>query len=166
MPTLLLISGVILLSVAIALTYRPVIPAAIVALGGLYLMRMSGELNISGNSMLFWCAATLLVLFINSLTSTEEQGKAKGVGYIVTGSMAGMFVGLLLSTEGIIVGSAAGALLGATAFCRTPAGASLRFPSLVFMRNLCAVGLPAIVAVCIIGIAIMGILAGHGGITL
>lgn len=162
MSTLWLISGVIMLSVAVVFAYRPMIPAVVPALAGLFLMRLSKTVHIENNTFLFWCVAAMIIILINSMTSHKEKTAVVGSGYIVTGAMVGMFVGLLASTSGMIIGAVGGALLGAMAFSRTPAGHSIPVASKRFLHNLYAVGMQAVVTMCIIGLVISGLLMRSG----
>ena len=63
--------------------------------------------------------------------------------------------GLVISHAWMIIGGVAGAILGGIAYSKTPAGKALGFPSSKFLNYLCAKGLPAVIAVCMAGTALL-----------
>ena len=148
----MLVICIILAAVALALTFRPYVPAAVIAYLSLLAGRWSGDIPVTDRELLFWAAVTVLVSAISALLPKEVSQTSRGMGYIAGGTLAGAAVGLLLSQGGMIAAAAAGAFLGALAYSRTPAGKPLSFPSQRFLQYLCAKGLPAIVAIAITGI--------------
>jgi hypothetical protein len=71
--------------------------------------------------------------------------------------MAGGMLGILLAPRIMVLGVILGAAMGQLAYSRTPAGKWMLFPSTQFWRYFAAKCLPAIVAVSIVCIAIMGV---------
>lgn len=110
-----------------------------------------------GESLIFWGLAAAIACGINYLLPRELSTGTVGNGYLCGAALTGAFVGMLVSTAGIVLGAAAGALLGGIAFSRTPAGHVMRFPSREFFNYLCAKGLPVTVVVSLAVISIMSI---------
>lgn len=152
MASALLIICILLAATALALIFRPYVPAAAVAYASLIAGRYSGYVAVSDKTLIFWGAAMLLVLAITTLLPRTLVQTSRGMGYIAGATLAGGCLGLALSPTAITVAAAIGAFLGALAYSRTPAGLPLRFPSSDFLHYLCAKGLPAIVAVSIVGV--------------
>jgi hypothetical protein len=71
--------------------------------------------------------------------------------------MAGGMLGILTAPRVMVLGVVLGAALGQLAYSRTPAGKWMLTPSMLFWRYFAAKCLPAIVAVSIVCIAIMGL---------
>ena len=71
--------------------------------------------------------------------------------------MAGGLLGIMLAPRVMVLGVVLGAAMGQLAYSRTPAGKWMLNPSSQFWRYFAAKSLPAIVAVAIVCIAIMGI---------
>ena len=65
-------------------------------------------------------------------------------------------LGMILGARVMVLGTVLGALVGEFAYSRTPAGRGIRQPAAVFLRYFGAKGLPAIVTVAIIGLAVEG----------
>lgn len=152
MSATLLTICVIAAAAALALAFRPYVPAAVVAFVSLMLGRWSGYAAVSVRETTFWAVATILVAGISALLPKALVQTSRGQGYIAGGALAGAAAGMLLSSGAMIAASAAGAAFGAIAYARTPAGRPLDFPSQNFLQYLCAKGLPAVVAVSVIGL--------------
>ena len=71
--------------------------------------------------------------------------------------MAGGMLGIMLAPRILVLGVILGAAMGELAYSRTPAGRWLLSPSITFWRYFLAKCLPAIVAVSIVSIAVMGV---------
>lgn len=159
--TLILISAAVLsivISLMAAFTARTWSPAA--ALASLAVLFFTPGMEVSPDSLAFWSVAAVIALGINMLLPREISTSHVGVGYITGASLAGAFVGMLLSGAGIIIGAVAGALCGGIAFCRTPAGQVLGFPSRKFFNYLCAKGLPIVTVTSIAVISVSKIYSG------
>lgn len=150
MDTLCLILGIILLIGAIVMAYRPWVPSVILSYVAMWVLNYGKHIYIGNNTLLFWGIATMLVLLIR-MGQTQDKPDTKGIGYITTGTLVGCIVGMLMSDTGIILGSVIGAFMGLLAFCRTPNGKELHFPSKEWIMQLASKGLPIIVSMCIIG---------------
>ena len=86
----------------------------------------------------------------------EPDGKTTGNLYLGLGAMMGCMLGMLLEARFMVLGTILGTILGLFAFSRTPAGKWLLFPKSNFIQYLCAKGLPVVVAVAMLGIAVEG----------
>lgn len=122
--TFQLITGIIFLSAASVLVFRPLsVPSALVAYIGLWLVHQSKTVPVTGNELLFWGIATVMVTGINFLSSNESAVVEQQRLYIAGGTLTGMIAGMLLSSHGgTVAGAAAGAVLGQIAYSRTPHG--------------------------------------------
>ena len=151
MGQLLLIVGALLLSAAVVLAFRSSASGAAFSYLGISALRGSKYIIFNDNLLLFWALAVLIVL-----TITMWRGKSLNLpqvcrNYIVGGSLAGMALGLL-GGYGLLVGDTAiGAVLGAVAWSRTASGISSQ---LKLWKPLVEIGLPAVVTMSIIGIAL------------
>lgn len=154
MATFCIILGSLLMCGAIAMVFRPVFSGSLTAYLGLWAFHFSGYIPVTMRELLFWGVTTLIVIGLDVLLPRESARALQGRGYVGVGTIAGMVVGMLLSSAGIILGAAIGAFLGAMAYSRTPAGRALQFPSAVFMRFLCSRGLPAVVAISQVGLVL------------
>lgn len=152
-PSIILISAAMILAIAsLVIAYIPRGWGALVAYCGLWCISFVPGLTVTTQALIFWGIAALISLGICSLLPEWVSKSRKGVGYIVTATIAGTLVGMIISSAGLIIGAVTGAFCGALAFSRTPDGKTLKFPSPEFLNYLCAKGLPAIVTACIAGL--------------
>lgn len=113
----------------------------------------------AADAMIFWGIAAAIVWGIAAMLPPAVSRGRSGVAYIASAALAGGLVGLIMSGAGLIIGSAAGAFLGALAFSRTPAGREWSaLPSSSFLRLLCAKGLPAVVTSCMVAMTALHII--------
>lgn len=106
------------------------------------------------SSILFWGTAAAIAFGINMLLPPLVSRCRTGLGHIATAALAGTFVGMIHSQAGLIIGAVSGAIIGATAFARTPAGTAIRKPFSKFANYVCAKSLPAIITCCLCGISV------------
>lgn len=154
MSTALLILGALLLSGALVAAFRNLTAATALAYAGLWSMRTSGYAPVSGSVLIFWAIAVVLVTSITLTRGSDFVMPARARYFIVGGALAGMGVGLLYYQAGIILGSAAGAVLGAIAFGALTHQRDYR----AIGRYIVAAGLPAVVTMSLLGIAIGALL--------
>lgn len=154
MEMTLIILGSLLLTAAIVMAFRPSRWSAPVAYIGLWLFILSGNIVLSVFQEVFWGLAAAIVLALNYTLPAGVVSSNRGVAYIAGGTLGGTLVGMIVSGAGMIIGSVLGAFFGALAYCRTPGGRDIRFPSAQFVNYLAAKVLPAIITFCIIGIVI------------
>ncbi len=155
---ILLIIGVICLILAVALVLRPRWVAAVPAFVGLLLMHWSYYISVPTMTFVFWGVAMLITVGLFYLSpSGEPDGHSSSNLYVGFTAMAGGMLGILLAPRILVLGVILGALMGQLAYSRTPAGKWMLSPSSQFWRYFAAKCLPAIVAISIVCIAIMGV---------
>lgn len=159
--TPLSIIAVILGTVALVACYIPRIPASIVAFAALvfaYLGKAGGA--VTGEVLVFWGAATAIVLGLRFLQPRGLLAMRAGTAYISTGSIAGAAIGFAISptTAAVILGCVAGAFLALTAYMRTPGSPRLAVASSPFLQYYCAKSFPIIIAVSMAAIALSSVL--------
>lgn len=158
MQTILLIAGVACLIAALALVFWPRWVASVPAFVGLVLMHLSYYIAVPTLTFVFWGIATAITIGLFYLSpSGEPDGNRASNLYVGFTAMAGGMLGILLAPRVMVLGVVLGAALGQLAYSRTPAGKWMLNPSTLFWRYFAAKCLPAIVAIAIVCIAIMGI---------
>ena len=157
--TILLIAGILCLGAAVALVLWPRWVAAVPAFIGLLLMHWSYAIYVPEKTFIFWGIATVITMFLFYLSPKgEPDGHKESNLYVGLTSLAGGLLGILLHHPAFMVlGAIIGALVGQLAYSRTPAGKWMLTPSTTFFRYFAAKCLPAIIAVSIVCIAIMGV---------
>lgn len=157
MHTILLIGGAICLIAAIILVLWPRWVAAVPAFLGLLLMHLSYTIDVKTMTFIFWGIATLITVGLFYLSpSGEPDGNRSSNLYIGFTSMAGGMLGIMLAPRVMVLGVILGAAMGQLAYSRTPAGKWMLNPSTMFWKYFAAKCLPAIVAISIVCIAVMG----------
>lgn len=158
LQTILLIAGVIALIIALVLVLSPKWTAAVPAYVGLWLMHWSYYIAVPTMTFVFWGIATLITVGLYYLSpSGEPDGNKSSNLYVGFTAMAGGMLGILLAPRIMVLGVVLGAVVGQLAYSRTPAGRWMMTPSSLFWKYFAAKCLPAIVAVSIVCIAVMGI---------
>ena len=158
MHLILLIVGVVCLVAALALVLKPKWVAAVPAFVGLVLMHYSYYIDVKTATLIFWGIAALITVGLFYLSpSGEPDGHSSSNLYVGLTAMAGGMLGILTAPRVMVLGVVLGAALGQLAYSRTPAGKWMLSPSMLFWRYFAAKCLPAIVAVSIVCIAIMGL---------
>ena len=158
MHTILLIAGAACLIAALALVFWPRWVASVPAFVGLVLMHLSYYIDVPTMTFIFWGIATAITIGLFYLSpSGEPDGNRASNLYVGFTAMAGGMLGILLAPRVMVLGVVLGAALGQLAYSRTPAGKWMLNPSTLFWRYFAAKCLPAIVAISIVCIAIMGI---------
>ena len=156
--TILLIAGIICLVAAIVLVLWPRWVAAVPAFLGLVLMHYSYYIDVKTMTFFFWGLAALITVGLFYLSPKgEPDGQRASNLYVGLGAMAGGMLGILLAPRVMVLGVILGAAMGQLAYSRTPAGKWMLNPSSMFWRYFLAKCLPAIVAVAIVCIAVMGV---------
>ncbi len=158
LQTILLIAGAACLVVALLLVLRPRWVAAVPAFAGLALMHWSYTIDVKTMTFIFWGIATLITVgLFYLLPKGEPDGHQSSNLYVGFTAMAGGMLGILLAPRIMVLGVILGAAMGQLAYSRTPAGNWMLFPSTQFWRYFAAKCLPAIVAISIVCIAVMGV---------
>lgn len=154
-----LISGALLMSAAIVLSFRGSAGSSVAAYAGLWALRASGYSPVSSRLLLFWAIAVMIVVSIEIARRVRLEIPLKARCFIAGGALAGMAAGLVFHQAGAIICSTAGVFLGAVAYMRL---GNLRDPR-VAGRWALAVGAPAVVTMTLIAIGIEGIIAKSTG---
>ncbi len=158
MHTILLVAGIICLVIALALVLWPRWVAAVPAFVGLVLMHYSYTIDVKTMTFIFWGIATLITVGLFYLSPKgEPDGHRSSNLYVGFTAMAGGMLGILLAPRVMVLGVVLGAAMGQLAYSRTPAGKWMLTPSSQFWRYFAAKCLPAIVAISIVCIAVMGV---------
>lgn len=158
MQTILLVAGVACLIAALVLVLRPQWVAAVPAYAGFWLMHWSYYIYVPTMTFIFWGIATVITVGLFYLSPNgEPDGHSSSNLYVGFTAMAGGMLGILLAPRLMVLGVVLGAAFGQLAYSRTPAGKWMLNPSTLFIRYFAAKCLPAIVAVSIVCIAIMGV---------
>lgn len=158
MQLILLIAGVACLTAALALVFWPRWVAAVPAFIGLLLMHLSYYIAVPTLTFVFWGVATAITIGLFYLSPNgEPDGNRSSNLYVGFTALAGGMLGILLAPRVMVLGVVLGAALGQLAYSRTPAGKWMLNPSTLFWRYFAAKCLPAIVAISIVCIAIMGL---------
>lgn len=158
MHYILFIAGVACLIAALALVLKPKWVAAVPAFIGLVLMHYSYYIDVKTATLIFWGIAALITVGLFYLSpSGEPDGHSSSNLYVGLTAMAGGMLGILTAPRVMVLGVVLGAALGQLAYSRTPAGKWMLSPSMLFWRYFAAKCLPAIVAVSIVCIAVMGL---------
>ena len=158
MQTILLVAGIACLVAALLLVLRPRWVAAVPAFAGLALMHWSYAIDVKTLTFIFWGAATLITVGLFYLSPKgEPDGSRSSNLYVGFTAMAGGMLGIMLEPRVMVLGVILGAAMGQLAYSRTPAGKWMLNPSIMFWRYFAAKCLPAIVAISIVCIAIMGV---------
>jgi len=154
---ILLACGILCLIAALVLVLWPRWVAAVPAYCGLAALHMSYFIDVPTTTFVFWGIATFITIGLFYLSPKgEPDGNRSSNLYVGFTAMAGGMLGILLAPRIMVLGVILGAAMGQLAYSRTPAGRWMLTPSIQFWRYFAAKGLPAIVAVSIACIAIMG----------
>ena len=147
---------VLLIIVALVMTFKSKRYAVAVAYAVLCIAGLIAPAELSMTPLIFWGVALVAVLVIDMLLPADIAKSNQGLGYIAGGGAVGMFIGLLIPA--VVLCTATGGILGGIAYAKTPEGKPLEFPSSKFLSYLCAKGFPAVIAICIIGVSISWLL--------
>lgn len=152
MSGLFITLSIILIIGAIIVAFRPIIPSALLSYAAMWLLDTTDIISISSHSLLFWGAATIIILIINM--SQPQKTKNNGLFYIVIGSLTGGCIGMVLSQSIIVIGAALGATFGLISYYQTPKGRTTKLSPSIFIMQLASMGLPTIVSMSIIAFII------------
>lgn len=151
-----LAAALFVMAISLFLLVRPYFPVAVTAYASLWFMKWSHVIHPGDWLMTSWGIAVAIVLVIDMMQPRRLARCTNGMTYIGIGALVGMMVGMTgFSYLWMVAGAAIGVIAGGYVYARTPAGRPLGFPSAQFFQYLCAKGLPAVVTVSIIGIAVM-----------
>ena len=155
---ILLVGGILCLVAALVLVLRPKWVASVPAFVGLVALHASYYIDVPTITLVFWGIATLITIGLFYLSPKgEPDGHTASNLYVGFTAMAGGMLGILLEPRIMVLGVVLGAAMGQLAYSCTPAGKWMLTPSIQFWRYFAAKCLPAIVAVSIVCIAVMGV---------
>lgn len=159
LQTISLIAGCLCLIAALVLVLWPRWVAAVPAFAGLVLMHWSYYISVPTTTFVFWGIATLITVGLFYLSPKgEPDGHKSSNLYVGLTAIAGGLLGILFQRPAFMVlGVILGAAMGQLAYSRTPDGKWMLTPSNQFWRYFAAKCLPAIIAVSIVCIAVMGL---------
>ena len=159
LQTILLIAGVACLVAALALVLWPRWVASVPAFVGMAFLHLSYAIAVPEKTFIFWGIATFITVCLFYLSPKgEPDGHRSSNLYVGLTALAGGLLGILLQHPAFMVlGVILGAAVGQLAYSRTPAGKWMLTPSTMFWKYFAAKGLPAIIAISIVCIALMGI---------
>ena len=152
--TILLSLAILLAIVAIALCFVPWRWSAAPAMAAMLLAWFALPTPAGTTTLIMWSVTAILAMALNKILPEAVAKSRRGTGYIAGGALAGIFIGYLISRPWMVAGAALGAILGGVAYCFTPQGRGLRFPSPEFVQYLCAKGLPAVVTISMSAITV------------
>ncbi|MDE5551940.1 MAG: hypothetical protein K2M03_02630 [Muribaculaceae bacterium] len=117
------------------------------------------------NSLLYsWLAITLIIMMVIVMQSAAIRIQSRGVWYMTVGAVAGMLIGLACLTVTsimtlayalMIIGTAAGIVIGYLLFTNTPSGQMIKPGTGNFFRYLLAKGFPILITVAQLGIILV-----------
>ena len=149
-----IILAILLTACSIWMCIRPYMPPAILAYAALWVLKASGEITASGDLMMSWGIAVIILIIIDYAQSQAISKATNGTLFFTIGALAGASVGLTTMTQlGVVAGAFIGVILGGLAYSRSADGRLLGFPSVRFFQYLCAKGFPTAVSVSIIAVA-------------
>lgn len=154
--TALSIITTILSLAAVVAMFVPRVPAVAAAYAALVCAHFAGAVYVDARILIFWGVATAIALGLRVLQPKALVMTSKGVPYVAMATLAGTAIGYMIApaAASIILGSAVGAILGASAYVLTPAGSGIRIASSQFVEYLCAKGLPCVVSASMAAIAV------------
>lgn len=155
---ILLALGIALAIAGLVLTVWRRWIAAVPAYAALVALHWSYFIAVPTSTFVFWGIATAMIVALAYVSPKgEPDGKKASNLYIGASTIAGCLLGFIVGPRIMVLGTVLGAVVGQLAYSRTPAGRWLQRSPQAFVQYFCAKGLPAIVAVAIVGIAIEGL---------
>lgn len=115
-----------------------------------------------------WLCMTIVVMTATLMQPVPVRNATRGMGYIITGAVAGMAVGLLAFTATyrlsmlyalMIVATAAGTFMGFLLYTNTPDGRAVGLSSGNFFRYLLAKGFPTAITIMQLGVVLVLVIA-------
>lgn len=159
-PIMVVLTG-LLLSVAVILAYFRRKPAALCAYIGMWTCRIGLSAVWSIGDMVLWGLVALIATILAYSDRRDSEDCDSARPFVVTGTLTGAIVGLIVNTmAGLILSAAGGAVFGMLAFSRINAHARQRctFPTRPFWITLLRTGAAAIVTMTIVGMALARLL--------
>lgn len=123
---------------------------------------------LNGTILTMWLCMTVVVMAATIMQPSELRRSLTGMGYLISGTVVGMVIGLLGYTFAanlsllygiMIVCTAAGTFFGLLLYSRTPQGTRLAPATGRFLPYLLAKGFPAAITVMQIGVVLVILIA-------
>ena len=174
MSTFIIIISVILFLAAIALLPLRMPAAPACSFAGLLVISLARNAQgvplvpVNTTILLCWFFMTVVVTVATMMQPVPVRNTSRGMGYITTGAIVGMAVGLLGFTTSyrlnmlyglMILATAIGTFLGFLLFSNTPDGRAVGIRSGNFFRYLFAKGFPTAITVMQIGVVLVIVIA-------
>ena len=157
---ILTIIAILLFGLAVGFTVYPRYYAPLCAYAGLLALHMSYSIYVSTPYLWFWAVSAVIAATIYRLVPEgEPDGRRVSNVYITLGAIAGAMLGILVEPRLMVLGTIVGTALGVMAYSSTPAGVWLRTSWRTLAQYYAAKGLPAVVTISIIGVAVMGVIS-------
>ena len=154
-----IVIALVLSLVGLVAMFIPRMPACIIAYLSMVAAYLSHYMYFTKATLIFWGIAVVLVSVNRMLLPSFIRNSRVGLGYSAGGAVVGMALGLIMYRPATVVGGAIlGTLFGAIAFSRTRKGAIMQFPTIKFFNYLGAKGIPAVMAVAMVGYVISGLI--------
>lgn len=141
-----------------ALSYLAMLAVSFAETGGMPLLPVNNTMLIG------WLCMALVVMVATYLQPAAVISQTRGMGYMVTGAVTGLAVGLLAFTFAfdisllyalMVIGIVAGTFLGLLLYTRTPDGRPVAIGSGNFFRYLLAKGFPTVITLAQFGVVLV-----------
>jgi len=173
MTTFMIILSCLLFAAALVALPRRIILAPALAYLGLVTISFATRngyplLPVNGAILIGWFCMTVVITLAIILQPLPVRNQSRGMGYIMTGALAGLAVGLLGFTTTasvtllyslMIVAVIAGIFFGFLLYTRTPDGRPVAMGSGNFFRYLLAKGFPTAITVMQGGVVLVLLIA-------
>lgn len=174
MSTFIIIISILLFLAAIVMLPVRMPAAPSLSFAGLLVISLARNargypvIPVNTTILLCWFFMTVVVTIATMMQPAPVRDTSRGMGYITTGAIAGMAVGLLGFTTSyrlnmlyslMIAATSIGTFLGFLFFTNTPDGRAVGIKSGNFFRYLLAKGFPTAITVMQIGVALVIVIA-------
>jgi uncharacterized protein YqgC (DUF456 family) len=112
METLFIIIGGLFILAGLIGSFLPVLPGPPLSYIGLLILHFSTGFPFSTTFLVIWAIIVGAVMVLDNIIPTMGTKRWGGTTYGVTGSMAGLIIGLFFPPIGIVIGPLVGAFLG------------------------------------------------------
>lgn len=173
MTTFLIIISCVLFAASLPTLAWRITLAPCLAYVGLVVLSLASRngyplLPINGAILTGWFCMTLVVTLATSMATATMRAQTRGMGYIITGAIVGLAVGLLGFTFShsvailysiMIIAVIAGIFFGFLLYTQTPSGHPVAIGSGNFFRYLLVKGFPTAITVMQIGVVLVLVIA-------
>ena len=124
---------------------------------GAWAMMKSGYAPMSGNTLLFWAVAVILIVGIQMARGRRLSAPASLRAYIAGGALAFTLVGCILGQAGMILGAVIGVFLGGVAYMRVHRPHGPRYWALVV-----GIATPTVATAVLTAMTVVALIARSG----